>query len=386
MIRFLQTPGPIKKVLLGGLLTIICVFMVITLVPGFGSPSFLGTATPTRGVVATVDGNDVTTLEVQKAAKAMIQRQFPRGGAQAAMLVPYFSQQAAEQLIDQKVVFAEAQRLGLRATDEDVRDELRHGQYGQMFFPNGNFIGQDAYQENLQRYDLTVPQFEKDVKDQILFEKVRSMVGGSASVTDAEVRDRFLKENTKVKFDYAVLKKDDIEKGLHPTDPELKAYYDKNKATYNNSIPEKRKVSYVVVDTSKLQAETSISQQELQGYYSQHQDEYRVPDQVNVRHILFKTPLPGADGKVDQKGVDAAKQKAGDVLKQLKAGGNFADLAKKNSDDASSAKTGGSLGWIQRGRFGSADEDKVVFALPKGGTSDVIATGSGFDIVHVDDK
>src|ERR1700733_9691911 len=250
MIRFLQTPGPIKKVLLGGLLTIICVFMVITLVPGFGSSSFLGTATPTRGVIATVDGDDVTTLEVQKAAKTMIQRQFPRGGAQAAMLVPYFSQQAAEQLIDQKVVFAEAQRLGLRATDEDVRDELRHGQYGQMFFPNGNFIGQDAYQEDLQRYDLTVPQFEKDVKDQILFEKVRSMVGGSASVTDGEVRDKFLKENTKVKFDYAVLKKDDIEKGLHPTDPELKAYYDKNKATYNNSIPEKRKVNYVVVDTS----------------------------------------------------------------------------------------------------------------------------------------
>jgi peptidyl-prolyl cis-trans isomerase D len=386
MIRFLQTPGPIKKVLLGGLLTIICVFMVITLVPGFGSSSFLGTATPTRGVIATVDGDDVTTLEVQKAAKTMIQRQFPRGGAQAAMLIPYFSQQAAEQLIDQKVVFAEAQRLGLRATDEDVRDELRHGQYGQMFFPNGNFIGQDAYQENLQRYDLTVPQFEKDVKDQILFEKVRSMVGGSASVTDGEVRDKFLKENTKVKFDYAVLKKDDIEKGLHPTDPELKAYYDKNKATYNNSIPEKRKVNYVVVDTSKLQAQTSISQQELQSYYSQHQDEYRVPDQVNVRHILFKTPLPGADGKVDQKGMDAAKQKAEDVLKQLKAGGNFADLAKKNSDDASSAKNGGSLGWIQRGRFGSADEDKVVFALPKGGTSDVIATGSGFDIVHVDDK
>ena len=93
-----------------------------------------GTDTPSRGVVATVDGNDVTTLEVQKAAKAMIQRQFPRGGAQAAMLVPYFSQQAAEQLIDQKVVFAEAQRLGLRATDEDVRDELHHGQYGADVF------------------------------------------------------------------------------------------------------------------------------------------------------------------------------------------------------------------------------------------------------------
>jgi peptidyl-prolyl cis-trans isomerase D len=316
----------------------------------------------------------------------MIQRQFPRGGAQAAMLIPYFSSQAAEQLIDQQVIIAEAQKLGLRATDEDVRDELQHGQYGQVFFPNGNFIGQDEYQEKLQQYNLTVPQFEKDVKDQIIFDKVRSLVGGSATVTDADVRDKFVKENTKVKFDYAVLKKDDVLKTLHPTDTELKAYYEKNKAAYNNSIPEKRKISYIVVDTAKVQAQNVVNQSDLQAYYSQHQDEYRVPDQVNVRHILFKTPLPGPDGKVDQKGIDAAKQKAADVLKQVKAGGNFADLAKKNSEDASSAKDGGSLGWIQRGRFGSADEDKIVFALPKSGTSDVIATGSGFDIVHVDDK
>ncbi len=386
MIRFLQTPGPIKKVLLGGLLTIICVFMVITLVPGFGSSSFLGTGEPSRGIIATVDGSDITTLEVQKAARTMVERQFPRGGAQASMLIPFFSSQAAEQLINQQVIFAEAHRLGLRATDADVRDELQHGQYSQVFFPNGNFIGQDAYEEKLQQASLTIPEFEREVKEQVLFDKVRNLVGGAATVTDAEIRDQFQKENTKVKFEYAVLKKDDIERSLHPTDTELKAFYDKNKANYNNAIPEKRKISYIVVDTSKVQSQTQISQADLQAYYSQHQDEYRVPDQVNVRHILFKTPLPGPDGKVDQKGVEAAKQKAQDVSKQLKAGGNFADLAKKYSEDKDTGKDGGSLGWIQRGRFGSADEDKVVFGLSKGATSDVIATDSGFDIVHVDDK
>src|SRR5262249_40470714 len=155
---------------------------------------------------------------------------------------------------------------------------------------------------------------------------------------------------------------------INPTEAELKAFYDKNKANYNNSIPEKRKISYVVVDTSKVQAQTQISPDDLKSYYTQHQDEYRVPDQVNVRHILIKTPLPGADGKVDQKAVDAAKQKAGDLLKQLKSGAKFEDLANKYSDDKDSAKNGGSLGWIQRGRFGSADEDKIVFALAKGAT------------------
>jgi peptidyl-prolyl cis-trans isomerase D len=384
MIRFLQTPGPIKKILLGGLLTIICVFMVITLVPGFGS-NYFGTATnTTRGVVATVDGETVTTLEVQKAARAMIQQQFQRNVAQASMLLPFFAGRAAEELINEKVVLSQARRLGLRATDDDVRDELQHGQYAQVFFPGGSFIGQDAYEEKLQQNNLTVGQFERNVKEQVLFNKLRSLVDGGATVTEAEIRTKFEKENTKVKFDYAVLRKDDILKSIHPADAELQAYYNQNKARYNNSIPEKRKISYVLVDTSKMQ--TQVSPQEIQAYYDDHRDEYRVPDQVNVRHILFKTPLPGPDGKVDQKGVDAARQKAEGVLKQLKSGGDFAALAKKYSEDTASAKNGGSLGWIQRGRFGSADEDKIVFALAKGGMSDVIATGSGFDIVRVDDK
>jgi len=386
MIRFLQTPGPIKKILLGGLLTIICVFMVITLVPGFGSNYFGTASNTTRGVVATVDGETVTTLEVQKAARSMIQQQFRQNAAQASMLMPYFAGRAAEQLINERVVFSEARRLGLRATDDDVRDELQHGQYAPVFFPGGSFIGQDAYEQRLQQNNLTVAQFENNVKGQVLFDKLRSLVDGGAAVTEAEIRAKFEKSNTKVKFDYAVLKKDDILKGIHPTDAELQAYYNQNKARYNNSIPEKRKISYLLVDASKVQAQTAVSQQEIQAYYEDHRDEYRVPDQVSVRHILFKTPLPGADGKVDQKGVDAARHKAGDVLKQLKSGGDFATLAKKFSEDTASAKNGGSLGWIQRGRFGSADEDKIVFALAKGATSDVIETGSGFDIVRVDDK
>lgn len=386
MIRFLQTPGPVKKVILGGLLTIICVLMVITLVPGFGSSSMFGGGTPQRGVVATVDGNDVTSLEVQKQAKQMVARQFPRGGSQAAMLLPFFASQAAQELIQREAVVAEARRLGLRATDADVRDELQHGRYAQVFFPNGTFVGQAAYEERLQQADLTIPQFEQSVKDDILLEKLRNLIAGSAMVTTAEVRDKFEKDNTKIKFDYAVLRKDDIQKAIHPTDTELKAYYDQHKAAYANSIPEKRKVSYVLIDTAKLVDAASVPQQELQSYYDQHRDEYRVPEQVSVRHIYLKTPLPGPAGKVDQKGVDAARAKADDVLKQLRAGANFEQLAKKYSEDTSSAQNGGSLGWIRRGQFPSPEMEKAAFSLPKGGNSDVITATGGFDIIHIDDK
>jgi len=323
MIRFLQTPGPIKKIVLGGLLTMISVFMVITLVPGFGSTDFFGSGGPARGVVAKVAGTDITSLEVQRQAREMVRQQFPRGGAQASMLLPFFASQAAQQLIQRQALIAEAEHLGLRSTDEAVRDELQHGRYSETFFPGGNFIGQAAYEELLQQHDLTVTQFERSVKEGILIDKLRSLVAGGAMVTDAEIRQKFEKDSAKVKFDYAVLRKDDILKGLHPTDTELKAFYDRNKATYNNSIPEKRKIKYVLIDTAKLQGEAQVSQQELQAYYDQHRDEFRAPEQVNVRQILIKTPLPGSDGKVDQKGVDDAQKKAQDVLKQLKAGAKF---------------------------------------------------------------
>ncbi|HXY02239.1 MAG TPA: peptidyl-prolyl cis-trans isomerase [Terriglobales bacterium] len=386
MIRFLQTPGPIKKVVLGGLLTIICVFMVITLVPGFGSGNLFGTGTPQRGVIASVDGNDITTLEVQKQARQMIRQQFPKGGAQASMLLPFFTSQAAQSLIQRDAVLSEARRLGLRATDADVREELQHGRYAEVFFPNGNFIGQAAYEERLQQADLTISMFEQSVKDDVLIEKLRNLIADSAIVTDAEVRNKFEKDNTKIKFDYAVLHKDDIVKSIHPSESELKAYYDQHKPSYTNSIPEKRKISYVLIDTSKLENEVKITPQELQSYYDQHRDEYRIAEQANVRHIYFKTPLPGPDGKVDQKGVDAARKKAEDVLKQLQAGGNFAELAKKYSEDTSSATNGGSLGWVQRGQFPSRDMEKAAFSLPKGGTSGVISAEGGFDIIHIDDK
>ena len=384
MIRFLQTPGPIKKIVLGGLLTVVCVLMAITLIPGFGSSNLLPNSSA-AGVVATVSGQDITANDVERQAKQMLNQQFPRGGAQASMLLPYFAQRAADNLISEKVLLAQAQRMRLKATDEDLREYMRHGQLGQILFPNGTFVGEQQYEDFVASNNLTVQQFEQLVKEDILLNKLRDLVSSSATVTDAEVRKQFDKQNTKVKFNYAVIKKDDILKSIHPADAELKAFYDRNKNSYVNSIPEKRQLKYVVVDNARLLSQTQVTQSELQSYYQDHRDEYRVPEQVNVRHILIKTPLPGPDGKVDQKAVDAARAKAEDVLKQVKAGGNFAELAKKYSDDPGSAKNGGSLGFIGKGRT-VPEFEKAAFSLPKGGTSDLVQSSYGFHIIHVDDK
>ncbi len=384
MIRTLQNAGPTVKIILGALLVLICASMAITLIPG-GIGSSLGIGAPPAGVLATIGDQNVTVPEVQREARAMIRQQFPRGGPQASMLLPYFSSQAAEQLINEKALVAEAHRMGLRVSDDELRDELQHGQLGQMLFPDGKFVGQEEYENFVQRNDMTVPQFEELEKNFILVRKLRALVASSAFVGDTEVRDEFNHRNTKVKFEYAVLTQSDILRGLHPTDEELKAFYERNKATYNNSIPEKRQIKYVIVDSTKLAAATTVTDQDLQTYYDQHREEYRVPEQVKVSHILIKTPLPAPGAKEDEKAVAEARAKAEGILKEVKAGGDFAKLAEKYSDDPGSAKTGGELGWIGRGRT-VPEFEKASFSLSKGQTSDLVKSSYGFHIIRVEDK
>ncbi|MGA9641236.1 MAG: peptidylprolyl isomerase [Terriglobales bacterium] len=384
MIRQLQNAGPTLKIILGALLVIICASMAITLIPG-GIGNSLGFGAPPAGVLATIGDEKVTVAEVQREAHQMILRQFPRGGAQMATLMPFFAGQAAQQLIDEKAMVAEAHRLGLRTNDDELRDDLQHGQLGATLFPDGKFVGQEEYEQFIQRNNMTIPEFEALEKDYILIRKLQALVSGTVFVTDSQVRAEFERRDTKIKFNYAVITQGDILNSLHPTDEELKAYYDRNKASYNNSIPEKRQIKYVLVDSGKIAASTNVSDQDLLAYYDQHRDEYRVPEQVKVRHILIKTPLPTPGGKEDEKAVADARAKADDVLKQLKAGGDFAKLAEKYSEDPGTAKKGGELDWIGRGRT-VPEFEKAAFSLPKGQISDLVKSSYGYHIIQVLDK
>lgn len=384
MIRFLQTPGKTKKIVLGGLLIVICGAMVVTLVPGGMLGDAFGFTSMEKGVLAKIGTQEVTVTDVDQAAQRIGRQEF-KGNVPAA-LVPMLKRSAADQLITQKALIVEAERMGFKVTDAELRDTLHKGQFGQILFPNGQYIGDQQYAMFVNsQFNMSIPQFQNELKMSLLLRKLQSAVEGPVSVSNQDITDEFKRENTKVKFDYAVLSLDDLMKDIHPTDAELQAYYDQHKAEYNNSIPEKRQVRYVVIDNAKLANEVQVSNADLQNYYRDHEDQYRVPEQVNVRHILIKTPTPGPDGKVDPNAVKAAEKKAEDVLVQLRAGGNFAELAKKYSDDTASAANGGSLGWIQRGRT-VPEFEKAAFSLKKGETSGLVQSAYGFHIIRVDDK
>ena len=256
---------------------------------------------------------------------------------------------------------------------------------GQMLFPGGNFIGQQAYEQFIEsQFNLSVVQFEQEVKAEIAQRKLLATITAPVSVSDRDVNEAVKKQDMKVKFEYAVLTLDDLKKQIKPTEVELKAFYEQNKQQYADSIPQKIKAVYIPIDTAKLAEKLPVTQAELQQYYSSHQDDYRLPETVTVRHILVKTPTLGADGQVvDQKGVDAAKAKADDIAKQLQSGASFADLAKKNSDDPGSAPNGGLLPPLTKGQT-VPEFEQAAFNTPVGQTTGVIRTSYGFHILHIE--
>ena len=384
MIRFLQKPGPIKKIILGGILVVICVMMIITLVPGGLFGDYLGGGLTTQGVLAKVGDQEITVPQVSQQARLIGKQRF-QGNVPSA-LMPYLMQQAAQSMIISKAIVLEADRMGLSVTDEELRDYLHQGQIGQLLFPNGNFIGQQAYEQFISsQFNLPVREFEQDVKAEIAQQKLMSAVGGAISVSDKDIAKELQTQDTKIKFDYAVLTLDDVKKEIKPTDAELKSFYEQNKQQYVNSIPEKINAKYILINSKQLADSITVTPEELQKYYKEHQDDYRIPETVTVRHILIKTPTPDANGKVDQKQVDAARAKAEDVEKQLKGGANFADLAKKYSDDPGSAKDGGLLPPLTKGRT-VPEFEQAAFNTPVGQTTGIIRTSYGFHIIHVEGK
>jgi peptidyl-prolyl cis-trans isomerase D len=259
---------------------------------------------------------------------------------------------------------------------------LQTGPFSQALFPGGQFVGEDKYADFVQNYFRTsVADFESQVKKEIEINRLEAMVTGGITVSDQEVRDAYKQQATKIKFDYAVLSADDLRKQINPTDAELQTFFKQNAARYKDAIAETRKVSYIPINQNDVPGGApAVTDAQVQDYYSAHQKDFQMPEEVKVRHILIKVD-PKADAKTDA----AAKEKAEGILKQIKAGGDFAALAKANSDDPGSKVAGGELGMIQRGVTVPPFE-QAAFSLQPGQTSDLVKTQFGYHIIQVEEK
>ena len=281
--------------------------------------------------------------------------------------------QILQQLIDERAAMAEAQRLGLTVTDQEVAQRI----YTMPAFQdNGTFAGRQVYEQvlRMQRPPLTTAEFEDNLRRALLVEKLRAAVTDWVAVSDAEIEREYRRRNEKVKLDLVVFSADQLRNEMKVSDSELAAYFEKNKERYR--IGETRKIKYLLVDVDALKAKTVVPPGDVERSYQQNLAQYQTPEQVRASHILLETA-----GK-DEAAVRAEAER---LLKQVKDGADFAALAKKHSADEASAAQGGDLDYFGRGRM-VKEFDDVAFSLEPGTVSDLVKTQFGFHIIKVVDK
>jgi peptidyl-prolyl cis-trans isomerase D len=385
MIRFLQQDNRVVKALFVVIIAAASVGMVVYLIPGL-----TGMGANTTDTFATVyphwynrifsSGDTISQQRVSQMARQQLMRRGPQY-ADNPMIVSIIERQVGQQLVQQQILLDEAAKLGIYASDDDVSQFLHQGQFGEFLYPNGQFIGTDRYTNFIaQQFNLSVTEFEQELRQQIIIRRLQALVTAGVVVSDKEVRDAYRTENIKIKFDYAVISADDLRKTINPSDSDLQAFFTKNAARYATAVPEQRKITYIAFTPDQMPGGTpQISQQEIQQYFKAHASEYQVPDQARSRHILVKV-APNADPKTDA----AAKAKADGLLKQIQGGANFADLAKKNSDDPGSKDKGGELGFAHRGMM-VPEFDNAIFTQKIGETK-IVKTSFGYHIIQVEER
>jgi peptidyl-prolyl cis-trans isomerase D len=329
------------------------------------------------GDVAKVGSEKVSAVEFQTAYKNYLSNMQQRQQQQLSpeILRAFgFDKQILEFLIGQKVILNEAKRLGLDVTTEELTQSIVTNP---NFQAGGAFIGLERYESLLQQNGTSADKFEGTMRTQLLTAKVEGFLTAGVSVSDKEAEEEYRRRNEKAVLSYFVIDPAKLEgKVAAISDQDLQTYFDKNKARYK--VAEKRKSKYAFVDMVKFKSEMTATDDELQSYYNDHAEEYRLPDQVTAQHILFKT-----EGKTAEQ-VEAIRKKATDVLDRAKKGEDFGKLAKEFSED-SSASRGGDLGTFGRGAMVPQFE-QAAFNLGPGAISDIVTTQFGFHIIKVNAK
>lgn len=349
------------RILLGALLVLVALSMLTYLVPTYNT----GTTTSDT-VVADVPGAPVTMSDVQRLVQAtMRNKQFP------PELLPNYIPTMVDQMVTERAMAYEAKRLGFVVTDQDVAEAIRL--MAPSLFPDGKFVGKDAYAAMLAQQQMSIPDFEADLKRQLLITRLRDVALEGTIVTPLEIEQTYKKRNEKVKIQFVKLNPDKYKSEIQPTQEDLQKYFTANIAQYQQ--PEKRNLTILLADQAKMAQSINPTDAELLQAYNQNKDQFRTPEEVKVRHILLKTQgkPPADEPKI--------KAQAEDLLKQVRAGANFGDLVKKYSEDSGSVATGGEYTVQKNGQM-VPEFEKAAFTL-KPGESDVIKTAYGYHIIQV---
>jgi peptidyl-prolyl cis-trans isomerase D len=348
--------------------------VVLTFVVFF-IPNFTSTGAAPSEVLAQVEGRDITVREFQRRYSAQLQAYRNAYGTQLSEQLLRqlgIEQQILQQLVDEEAMVAEARRQGIRVSDEEIRARILAIP---AFQENGQFIGESRYRQMLQFNNppMTPQEFEDNLRNALMVQKLRDAVAGWMSVTDAEVAEEFRRRNEKVKLDVVPLTPDAFRSLVSVNDADLAAYFEKQKETYR--IGEKRKIRYALVDVSQVREQVTVPEADIEAFYKQNNAQYSSPEQIRASHILLKT-----EGKDEA----AVKAQADALLKRIRSGEDFAALAKQYSEDESNNANGGDLDYFGRGTM-VAEFEQAAFGMKAGEISEPVKTSFGFHIIKLVD-
>jgi peptidyl-prolyl cis-trans isomerase D len=320
---------------------------------------------------AKVNGTGISADVVRRAWQ---QRQSQLQQMMRAELPPDLVKSQQAQVLDEFVrnslLTQRAEKMGYRISDAALAERITSIPQLQV---DGKF-DRDRYALLLRQQGQTEPQFEAQLRADMSIGLIQSGVMESAFVLPYELDRRYALEKQERELDYALIPTSEFADKINVTDEQIQAWYDGHKDSY--LIPETVDLQYIELTRANAEGTVSVTDDELKDYYEQVKERFESPERRRARHILITT----GDGLDDA----AAQKKAAELAAQLKAGGDFAALAKQNSKDPGSAAQGGELGWAQRGMFVGPFED-ALFSMNAGEIRGPIKSEFGYHIIQLEE-
>ncbi|MCB4437062.1 SurA N-terminal domain-containing protein [Alteromonas sp. McT4-15] len=323
--------------------------------------------------VATVNGEEISAQELERAyqnQRAQMESQFGESIAQLFSSEQYladFRRNVLDRLIAEKLIQQQAQDMGLRVSDEQIRETI-------VQMPEFQFGGQfdnERFQAILRQNGFQVADFRNYLRTQMTQNQLTAALTNSAFSLDGEVELANALQRQTRDAKYAVVSSSAFADSVEVTDADVEAFYNNNIASFDTE--EQVKLAYVKLSVDDLKDRVSVDEQAVRTYYDNNINSYGKEEERRVSHILIDA---GDDA-------GAAREKAQALKAELDNGADFAALAEANSDDTFSAENGGDLDFITPEMMDPAF-DEAAFGLENvGDVSDVVETEFGFHIIKL---
>ncbi|MGE8319160.1 MAG: SurA N-terminal domain-containing protein [Comamonas sp.] len=331
-------------------------------------------------VVAKVNGQEITQADWDNAHRMESDRLRSQSPDMDAKLLdtPQARYATLERLVRDRVLNVAVQKMHMFASDAALATALQQiPQIAALKKPDGS-LDVAAYRALVGAQGLTPEGFEANMRRDLSLSQVLGGVLNTAFVTDAETKMAVDALYQQREIQVARFPSKDFASKVVVSDADVEAFYKDNSALFRQ--PEQASIEYVVLDNAAVRASIKLNEDDLRTYYKENLSRFMDKEQRRASHILINASKSASAEDRAQ-----AKKKAEALLAEVKAQpGQFADVAKKNSQDTGSAAQGGDLNFFSRGDMVKPFED-AAFSMKPGDISDVIESDYGYHIIKLTD-